>query len=549
MHLVINLTKVNATYFNGDLTATRSVVIPSYPLNPSNVTNKAYVDSSINVLNANISAHINNSIVHLTDNEHSFLSGITITNEELNNASGITDDVQAQIDAKANKSGDTLTGYLTLLSDPINSDDLATKSYIDKFSDPNFSQFSTGDLILYPSSITPNGFLKCNGSIISRTTYNKLFSALGYTYTYNRLLAYDTAPAGVGQPWKQQYSISTNNSLVDLGTWSSNGTLPYALYNASVVVTLNRVYLIGGQTNNTTFLNSVYYAPINSDGTLGSWVNAGTIPVSMARMKAVVGNKFVYLIGGYTGNGLNSVYYAPINSDGSLGSWSPTTILPISGLYWTQVYLSKSRIYVLGGYNNNSLNSVYYAPINSDGTLGSWVADVSLPISISQSQIAFTGNNLYLIGGYNTEGAVASVYYAPINSDGSLGVWSVGPTLPTATYAHQVYVTSNYIYVIGGSNNLVYYAAINSNGMITNWVSGTNLPSAITSSQLVATKSNLYLIGNTSNNTIYSANTNSGKNDYSAYYDFSRLVDSQHFALPDFTVSSPMSTLSYYIKD
>lgn len=547
MHLEINLTKVNATYFKNNLTATRSVIIPSYPLNPSNVTNKTYVDSSLNVLNAAAASHLNNSAIHLSSNEYTLLSGINISNTELNNASNITDDVQVQINIKANKSGDTLTGYLTLLTDPINSNDLATKNYIDQFSNPNFSQFKTADLILCPSSMEPTGFLKCNGAILSKTTYSDLFSAIGYNYTYNRLLAQDTTPAGIGQPWKQQYSFSTNNSLNDLGLWGSDVTLPYAMYNAATIVTSNRVYLIGGQTNDTTFLNSIYYAPINSDGSLGSWVSAGTIPISMARMKAVVGNKFVYLIGGYSGNSLNSVYYAPINSDGSLGSWTSTTVLPISGLYWTQVYINKSRIYVIGGYNNNSLNSVYYAPINEDGSLGSWIVDVSLPISVSQSQIAFTGNYIYLIGGYSNT-AISNVYYAAINSDGSLGVWTVGATLPSAIYGHQVYVTTNYVYVIGGNNNLVYYAPINSNGTITNWIAGTNLPRAIMGSQLVATKSKLYLIGNTTDNVIYSVTTNSGKNDYSTYYDYSRLADSQSFALPDFTSATPLSTLSYYIK-
>ncbi len=182
MHLVINLTKVNATSFNGNLTTTSRVIIPSYPLNPSNVTNKTYVDNSLNVLNVNINTHITNSDIHLNSTEYNTLSGITITNAELNNASGITSGVQAQINTKANKAGDTLTGFLNLLTDPINSDDLATKNYVDQFSNPGFSQFNVGDLILYTNRSTPTGFLKCNGAAISKTTYSNLYSVIGDKY-------------------------------------------------------------------------------------------------------------------------------------------------------------------------------------------------------------------------------------------------------------------------------------------------------------------------------------------------------------------------------
>ena len=181
MHLEINLTKVSATYFRNNVTATKSVIIPSYPLNPSNVTYKTYVDSSLNILNAAAASHLNNSAIHLSSNEYTLLSGISATNTELNNASNITSDVQTQINAKVSKSGDTMAGSLTLYSDPINNEDLATKSYVDSKTG-TASPFNTGDLVIYPSSITPTGFLKCNGAAISKTTYSNLYSVIGDKY-------------------------------------------------------------------------------------------------------------------------------------------------------------------------------------------------------------------------------------------------------------------------------------------------------------------------------------------------------------------------------
>jgi microcystin-dependent protein len=40
----------------------------------------------------------------------------------------------------------------------------------------------TGSIIAYPSQIVPSGYLECNGSLLSRTTYASLFAIIGTTY-------------------------------------------------------------------------------------------------------------------------------------------------------------------------------------------------------------------------------------------------------------------------------------------------------------------------------------------------------------------------------
>lgn len=46
----------------------------------------------------------------------------------------------------------------------------------------NFSAFPVGGIISYAGSTAPNGWLMCDGSAISRTTYEELFSTIGTTY-------------------------------------------------------------------------------------------------------------------------------------------------------------------------------------------------------------------------------------------------------------------------------------------------------------------------------------------------------------------------------
>jgi hypothetical protein len=72
-------------------------------------------------------------------------------------------------------------------------------------------------------------------------------------------------------------------------------------------------------------------------------------------------------------------------------------------------------VYLLGGYNGSAyVSTVYTAPINSDGTLGTWTTGTSLPGALSHSQAIVTKNRVYLLGGYNGSAYVSTVYTAPI---------------------------------------------------------------------------------------------------------------------------------------
>ena len=74
------------------------------------------------------------------------------------------------------KSGDTMTGTLVLAANPTSALHAATKQYADSGGNP------PGSVISFAGNILPSGYLKCNGALISRSTYPDLFSAIGTTY-------------------------------------------------------------------------------------------------------------------------------------------------------------------------------------------------------------------------------------------------------------------------------------------------------------------------------------------------------------------------------
>jgi N-acetylneuraminic acid mutarotase len=291
-----------------------------------------------------------------------------------------------------------------------------------------------------------------------------------------------------------------------LGTWTTGTSLPEPLAYSQAIVTKNRVYLLGGWKGSPQSI--VYTAPINADGTLGTWTTGTSLPASFGYSQAIVTKNRVYLLGAGSSS---TVYTAPINADGTLGTWTTGTPLP-DGLCYSQAVVTKNRVYLLGGRNGigAAISTVYTAPINADGTLGTWTAGTSLPDGLCYSQAIVTKNRVYLIAGYINGSISNKVYTAPIDSTGNIGTWTESLALPIYIYAHSVTIIKNKLYVIGGVCDgtgipLVYIAHIESDGTISSWSKGTSLPASIYYTSLACTRNRVYLIGGIVNGSASSA--------------------------------------------
>ena len=320
---------------------------------------------------------------------------------------GITDALTA--------TGDTMTGTLSVAAASNTLSSLANKAHVDG----KRGVVKPGEVIRRCSSITPVGYLRTNAGLVSKTTYSRL---------YKIVMSNEVVPvtAGAGQPWCQQYEFNTTGTA--LGTWSTTTGLPITLRFASVAVTENRVYLLGGE-NGTGILSSVYTAPINPDGTLGTWTAATNLPVALRQAQAVVAKNTLYLIGGWNGTvHAATVYKAPINSDGTLGNWSLDTPLPQGNSQFSG-FIARGRLHVAGGYFDNA---IYSAIINPDGSLGNWTAEEALPGTVRRGAFAVTRNRVYSLGGNKGGSPISNVYTAAI-TDGHLGPWALVANLPVTT--------------------------------------------------------------------------------------------------------------------
>ena len=460
--------------FSGDIVKSPGSAVIN--LNNSGVTPGTYTKVTVNSKGLIISG------TNITESDIPNISWNKITNDKPNTLEGygITDGVKID-------SIDTINGNLILHANPTSNLHAATKQYVDNISsNSSSSSLSVGDIIRRPNSTTPSGFLRCNGAQVLKTTYANLYSVIGDTYSFN-------LHPGNGRPWQQQYEINNKQENTTL-EWSLGAYLPEVIAHSSAIVTKNRIYLLGGYNDNYA-ISTVYTAPINNDGTLGTWTTGTSLLEPLSNSSAIVTKNRVYLLGGLTENftTVSTVYTAPINADGTLGTWTTGPSLP-GPLSSSSAIITKNRVYLLGGYNgSNWTSTVYTAPINADGTLGTWTTGLSLPEASADSSAIITKNRVYLLGGSTSNGFTSIVYTAPINADGTLGTWTIGKRLFQELSYSQVVIIKNKVYLLGGFNNDYHPRT-------------------------------------------YMATISGGLNDYSPYYDGTYSVtDSNNFGLPDYT--------------
>lgn len=102
------------------------------PTNPLHSATKQYVDSSL-------TTHANDGTLHVSPAESTWLSEVTATSTEVNQLSGVTSNVQIQLNDRLSKTGGNVTGDVTLTSDasilsnkvPSDPDELVNKAYVD----------------------------------------------------------------------------------------------------------------------------------------------------------------------------------------------------------------------------------------------------------------------------------------------------------------------------------------------------------------------------------------------------------------------------------
>ncbi|HSX17282.1 MAG TPA: hypothetical protein VLH86_04225, partial [Patescibacteria group bacterium] len=277
------------------------------------------------------------------------------------------------------------------------------------------------------------------------------------------------------------YTAGSASCATFTGTCSS-GTFTGARWGHSSVVYNGYLYVIGGSGVST--FDDVQYAPINANGTIGTWASTTSFTTARVAQTSVVYDGYLYIIGGSTfasttscavGSAstwyCNDVQYAPINANGTIGSWNTTTTFTTARAYHTSVVYN-GYLYISGGTNGSYLNDVQYAQIQPMGTLGKFIQQSSAFTTTRNNHASVIYNGyLYIVGGNSSGTALQDVSYCPINSDGSVGTCTQQTTaFPNPRYSEAFVAYNGFLYLAGGSGSATFsdvvYSSMSSSGAL-----------------------------------------------------------------------------------
>ena len=280
---------------------------------------------------------------------------------------------------------------------------------------------------------------------------------------------------------------------LEFNTWEKTTDFPVLGWQYDPVEHNGFIYVVGGIGfdpdtcgSGQCAFDSVYYAAVNPDSSLGSWSETTSLPEPDQAPQVAAWEGYLYAL---LRNG--NVYWTQIDSnDGGLGPWQgPTIADPYRG---AALVAYGGYLYVLGGFGDGQggcfmYDDVYVAEIGQQGVPGSWENTTPMEVRQEWMSVHFYNDRAYIVGGISGCGGpiLNTSWSAPVGGDGMLGAWTPEAELPHSLWYHSSILIDNQIYLIGGRVNFngtqqslnIYEGAIDPcDGVISEWIDVGDLP-------------------------------------------------------------------------
>ncbi|TBR20568.1 hypothetical protein EPO15_12755, partial [bacterium] len=182
----------------------------------------------------------------------------------------------------------------------------------------------------------------------------------------------------------------------------------------------------------------------------GAWSSRTALPAARERHAGLIAAGRFYVTGGLVAGAPSAeVWSADVSPSGALGAWRREADLPAARESHALAAYA-GRLYVLGGFDGSVKGTVYSADLSTAGVVSGWRPEASLPAARSKLAAAASGGWLYAFGGDNGVVSQATVYRAPLATDGRVGSWATAAALPAARNSHAAAVSGGRVYVAGG---------------------------------------------------------------------------------------------------
>lgn len=279
----------------------------------------------------------------------------------------------------------------------------------------------------------------------------------------------------------------------DFNAWEKTSDFPVPGHQYDPVEHNGFIYVVGGMgidpktcDSGACPLDSVYYAAVNPDSSLGTWNETTSLPEPDQAPQVAVWEGRLYAL---LRNG--NIYWTQIDSnDGGLGSWEgPSVAGPYHG---AGLVAYGGYLYVFGGFGDGmggcfQYDDVYVAEIGEQGVPGSWQNTTPMVAPLEWMTVHFYNNRAYIVGGISgCAGPVLNTSWsAAVGADGMLGTWNPEAELPHTLWYHSSILIDNHIYLFGGLMNYsgsqpsfnIYRGVIDPcDGVISDWEDVGDLP-------------------------------------------------------------------------
>lgn len=312
-----------------------------------------------------------------------------------------------------------------------------------------------------------------------------------------------------GTPWCYQNEFNTSQSGT-LASWSNHTSyLPESCSAPGVFQLKDKVYYAGGISNTGTFRSGTFRTIIDNTGYFSVFTTFSSVSKSLGTAvydpAVIVTKDHVHLIGGVIAgySGTNKIQSIGYDSVGDLTTWYESGTLP-AGRYAGRAIVINNYVHYIGGMDNSlgEVDTCLYAPINDDGTLGSWSYGEAMPGIAQGHALIRLGNKIY-VGGLST----TAMYEATIQPSGMITDWIVSSKVyPVANLKNSaVLTTAGCVLIYGGSTGSAtsyqLHNLLSSGDLNSTWTNLYNAGSAFKYGTPVITRDLLYILGPDTNST------------------------------------------------
>jgi Kelch motif len=258
------------------------------------------------------------------------------------------------------------------------------------------------------------------------------------------------APGGSVIPWEP--------SPVDLA-------LPQARTDGALVTAGTKLLYIGG-SDGTKATDDVYVAVTVPIGSFDEWTPGPKLPAPRANAAVTTFGGAIYVSGGTDEKGAptkTTFVLTPNLTTGELGDWQAaddlkqSLDLPEARTAGSLVALADGLLFVGGEAPNGVTNTTWKSTL-ANNVLGQWAKQADLAAPVADGSSALVGNFVWIYGGRDAKGPVASVQRGTLatsgDQQGQLVQWGTnnGQNLPGPRTNAVGFVSNGTIYLVGGND-------------------------------------------------------------------------------------------------